>query len=480
LPQGVPDTYHPSVRFACNRCGKRYASTDEPVPGRIYAIGCKCGHTIVVKEPPAGTGGNGARASIREDPFAVFHAGSEEAQAAPPVQPRPWPPPRNGTSRAPPMATAGRREGALAAPSAPGAAQGAAPEPPPRPAAQRPSPPRAYDPVGASHGILLDVDRARALSAGSMASDSIPLPETSDDEEVSITFSDRLPLFHARERPRPWLLGGATALAAAVVLGGVWLLFSRGSPPAGTPPPAVVPRVEPGAPPPGAQAAPPPSAPAPVAPPAPRPVPDAAAPAGAPAAASTAAPARGAAQRPAAADAAERVASATGDGAGPVAAARPARRPGTRRTPPAAAPAAAPATPAEVPEGARAAAGTGQLLDLLSRKADAPAAAAGLAEAPGGAAPGPEQVDAAIQASRADFDACAREADASGSPLGSRRVALTLTANPSGIVTAPRLDDPGLDAAPAGTCIRAAARKLVLPAFTGSPVRIQVPLAIAP
>jgi hypothetical protein len=379
------------------------------------------------------------------------------------------------------MATAGRPEGALAAPSAPGAAHGAAaaPEPPPQPAAPRPSPPHAYDPVGASHGILLDVDRARALSAGSMASDSIPLPETSDDEEVSITFSDRLPLFHARERPRPWLLGGATALAAAVVLGGAWLLFSRGSPPAGTPPPVVAPRVEPGAPPPGAQAAPPPSAPAPAAPPAPSPVPGAAAPAGESAAASTAALPRGAAQRPAAATAAPRVAPAPGDGAGSVAAARPARRPGTRRTPPAA-PAAAPATPAEVPQGARAAAGTGQLLDLLSRKADAPAAAAGLAEAPGGAAPGPEQVDAAIQASRADFDACAREPDASGSPLGSRRVALTLTANPSGIVTAPRLDDPGLDAAPAGTCIRAAARKLVLPAFTGSPVRIQVPLAIAP
>jgi hypothetical protein len=376
---------------------------------------------------------------------------------------------------------------ALGAPPASGTAPAAAPAPEPPPASRQAAP-RAYDPVGASHGILLDVDRARALSSGSMTSDSIPLPETSDDEEVSITFSDRLPLFHPRERPRPWLLGGATALATAVVLGGAWLLFSRDSPPEGAPPPVAAPQAGPGTPAPAPQVAPPPASPPATAqpaaaPPTPSLLPGPAARGGGPAVATPSpAPVPKAARPPAGPPAAAQpprsppVAPASGEAAAPVAAARPARRTSPKRAPPAA-PAAA---PAESPEGARAAAGTGQLLDLLSRKADAPAAAAGLAEAPSGAAPGPEQVDAAIQASRTDFDACAREADASGSPLGSRRVALTLTANPSGIVTAPRLDDPGLDAAPAGTCIRAAARKLVLPAFTGSPVRIRVPISIAP
>jgi hypothetical protein len=37
------------LKFACDRCGKRYASVDEPAAGRVYRIRCRCGHVIVVR-----------------------------------------------------------------------------------------------------------------------------------------------------------------------------------------------------------------------------------------------------------------------------------------------------------------------------------------------------------------------------------------------------------------------------------------------
>ncbi len=42
------------MKFSCDRCGKRYATADEPVPGRVYKLSCKrCGHDIVVRVPSA-------------------------------------------------------------------------------------------------------------------------------------------------------------------------------------------------------------------------------------------------------------------------------------------------------------------------------------------------------------------------------------------------------------------------------------------
>jgi hypothetical protein len=37
------------LKFGCDRCGKRYASTDDPVRGRVYRIRCRCGHVIVLR-----------------------------------------------------------------------------------------------------------------------------------------------------------------------------------------------------------------------------------------------------------------------------------------------------------------------------------------------------------------------------------------------------------------------------------------------
>jgi predicted Zn finger-like uncharacterized protein len=38
------------MRFACDACGKKYSTSDEPAPGKIYKLRCKaCGHVIVVR-----------------------------------------------------------------------------------------------------------------------------------------------------------------------------------------------------------------------------------------------------------------------------------------------------------------------------------------------------------------------------------------------------------------------------------------------
>lgn len=38
------------MKFACERCGKKYATAEDPAPGRVYKLKCKsCGHLIVVK-----------------------------------------------------------------------------------------------------------------------------------------------------------------------------------------------------------------------------------------------------------------------------------------------------------------------------------------------------------------------------------------------------------------------------------------------
>jgi DNA-directed RNA polymerase subunit RPC12/RpoP len=80
------------VKFACPRCGKRYSSADEPVQGRIYAVACRCGHTIVVKapEPPPGE----AVAPPATDALAEVPAFSTEARVEerPPAQGEPEPP----------------------------------------------------------------------------------------------------------------------------------------------------------------------------------------------------------------------------------------------------------------------------------------------------------------------------------------------------------------------------------------------------
>lgn len=36
------------MKFSCDRCHRRFSTRDDLVPGRVYRIGCKCGHLIVL------------------------------------------------------------------------------------------------------------------------------------------------------------------------------------------------------------------------------------------------------------------------------------------------------------------------------------------------------------------------------------------------------------------------------------------------
>jgi len=423
------------VRFTCSRCGKRYASTDEPVPGRIYAIGCKCGHTIVVKGPDVSGGVRNGAAVVKEDPFAPFHGKYQ----LPPVE-------ASARSRASAPLRAGGPEGAHL--PLPAGDLGRARRVPP-------APPAPYDDAAASHGLLLDVDQARALSSGSIATESVSLPpaEDQDQDEVSITFSERLNL-PGDDARRPWLFIAATTLALLVLFAGAVAVLSRRP---GTVRPAPEEAAAPAPSP--ATATAPPSPPAASAPEAPLP-----SPAPPPPAAATPEPIR--APPPVAATArGAPVAPGAEIPTRPPARPRPSRRPASQ-------PAVTEEPASTGPEAASPA-----LLDLMSRKADAPAPAP--RPETRGASPGVADVQAAVDRNRSAFDACAQEAGEEAH-LAGRQVVLSVTVNPSGIVTSPRLDDAGLDDSAAGVCLKSAARKLVLPAFAGDPVRVRVPLTLGP
>ncbi len=407
------------------------------MPGRIYAIGCKCGHTIVVKGPEVSGGvRNGPTGELPEDPFAAFYGKYQ----LPPMQ----------AARPPAGASARGATSSASRPAAPSAFPGrqtGSVSPPP--VAIEPAPP-PFDPIAASHGLLLDVDHARALSGGSLATDSLPLPEVEDRDEVSITFSDRLTL-RGGESPRPWLLVAATVLAVLVLAGGAFAVLSRrtASPPAvaetaPVQPPTVA------TPPPPSNAAPAPQA---------QQAPIAAAPAPAPVATVP-------------------VPSAVPGSRTPVQGPRLARP--VRRAPPVVAEEPIPGSSARPGD----ASSSPALLDLLSRKEDAPAASStpepeARGAGAGAGVPGIAEVQALVQRNRSGFDACV-EGAGPDAHLAGRKVMLSVTVNPSGIVTSPRLDDPLLDGSAAGVCLKSAARKLVASPFSGEAVRVRVPLTLGP
>jgi hypothetical protein len=65
------------VRFTCPKCGKRYASSAEPAPGKAYRLKCKaCGEAIVLRA------GGVASSAPTPAPGAI-------SSAAPPPRPRP-------------------------------------------------------------------------------------------------------------------------------------------------------------------------------------------------------------------------------------------------------------------------------------------------------------------------------------------------------------------------------------------------------
>ena len=64
------------MKFTCDRCSKRYATAEDPVPGKVYKIKCRaCGHLIVVKSQ---TGTSTAIPALTEAEFAAASGGGSE------------------------------------------------------------------------------------------------------------------------------------------------------------------------------------------------------------------------------------------------------------------------------------------------------------------------------------------------------------------------------------------------------------------
>jgi hypothetical protein len=78
------------MKFSCDKCGKRFSSSDEPVPGRLYRIQCKCGNVISVR------GGDTPR---EPTPAPVFVVPPPRPAPAPAPAPRPAEPSAAGPRR---------------------------------------------------------------------------------------------------------------------------------------------------------------------------------------------------------------------------------------------------------------------------------------------------------------------------------------------------------------------------------------------
>jgi len=100
---------------------------------------------------------------------------------------------------------------------------------------------------------------------------------------------------------------------------------------------------------------------------------------------------------------------------------------------------------------------------------DMPDAAASLSD---------EQVNKVIASNRRAFESCISAARGSDVALDGRKVALRLTVNPNGFVTYPTLDDVTLNSTELGSCLKSAARLMVFPKFKGDPFHAEVPLLL--
>jgi DNA-directed RNA polymerase subunit RPC12/RpoP len=470
------------VKFSCERCGKKYATADQPVPGRVYKLKCKaCGHLIVVK----GAAAAGAAPSPERTPDVAVEIGNPEAlrptSTPPPVngapagattelrlprgsetQELPAPTPTPGLALAPPPAPepvvgAPRAEDEFTPPpgdtgyvdlfaDAPAGADAAASAPPSQPddpffAAARSSLPDGYggpaaDPFGA---IRAELEAAAAGDAprGAEASPPLPTPKMPD-----------IPRPPVQKQGAPIALIGAGVLVMLAILAFA-LLRTGGKSPApatrATPAVASAPVTPPPVRAPPPQPEPQPSAveeKAPEAPPAAAPDPE-------PAAVATAAPAR-AAPKPARVERPDRR--------------RPERKPEPRPEPRAEKVVAAAPRPAAEPTAP-------EPPPRQEAQVELPETPEGLSQ---------DQIQKVLASTRKAFDGCVASAGKdSNVALDGRRVALRLNIQPNGTVTYPTLDDVTLNATSLGACLKNSARLMVFPKFRGDPVRIEVPLTLA-
>jgi hypothetical protein len=470
------------MKFVCDRCGKRYSSTDEPVPGKLYRIPCKCGHVILVRGNATG-GVTPAFPVGTPTPGAVLPG--PPAPSSPPSAPRSPPAPAGPDAGVDVPQFDGDPFAASVAPNAHPAATSAAdlglpgafadPRPPapsrrePGLRLEEPTPPSLRQPFpeprpfAAPDGALdlepltggpprppevTDPDDPFAGLAASLGDGGIAPPPPSPpptfhrpaavapppfarvdrgggERVAPASFSARL---RPRRSRRRLFLGALAVLAVAGAGVAGFLLFSRGAPStdAGT---------EDAAPPPRARVR------RPETPPAGRPQPPPAetAPPPAPVAAAPAAPVeppRAPAERPPRETAS-----------------RPRTQP--RRPPPA--PEASPEAPPVAPERVAAPPAPGPKRTLQ-----------------------PEDVIAVVRARRGEFDACIAQAVETSGPGGwlGRRVELLVFVSPSGRVSSAAVDDAEVEPTELGACLRLVARKMVFPAFQGEAVPLSLPLRL--
>ncbi|MBK9519899.1 MAG: AgmX/PglI C-terminal domain-containing protein [Anaeromyxobacter sp.] len=90
----------------------------------------------------------------------------------------------------------------------------------------------------------------------------------------------------------------------------------------------------------------------------------------------------------------------------------------------------------------------------------------------------PEVVQKVITANRKAFASCIASAG-EDVKLDGRKVVLKLTVNANGAVTYPTLDDVTLNPTEMGQCLKSAARLMIFPKFKGDPFHVEVPLTLS-
>ncbi len=128
------------MKFTCERCGKKYATAEDPAPGRVYKLKCKsCGHLIVVK----GSSAAKQAAPPREAPPVPGLSIGAPSDLPPELQleigaPEPARPPNNGAFAVTQASGEATTEISMASITSPAASETETPPPTPAPRASEP------------------------------------------------------------------------------------------------------------------------------------------------------------------------------------------------------------------------------------------------------------------------------------------------------------------------------------------------------
>jgi DNA-directed RNA polymerase subunit RPC12/RpoP len=474
------------VKFVCDACGKKYATSEDPSPGKVYKLKCKaCGHLIVVKSQ-AGTSTAIPAITAAEQVAGGVSSGGQAPELEIEIEPEHHHP--SPTPPAMPVPTAVDDDAIIEDPAplppeVASAIDGAAPlptDPPPelsleddpsRPQVP-PAPPPGKDELADFAAAAAEVMAAPTAGAGSRqgyvdlfgdgvtgerpvqdgalsaaARSSLPSGYTGSDPLKPTRAQPPAPPRAAPPRPESQKAApkgkGPSPLVfvvlGAVLIGGITIAAISStskkaepappSPPMAAPAPLPAPRAEP--PPRAAEKKPEPKPEA-------RPEPKAEPPRVEPP--RTKPPERKPEPRPP-----ERKAEP-----------RPEPKPEVKPEPrPPPAPPAAPPAPVEARTETR---------DV--QLADAETALT------------PEIVQKVINANKKAFASCIAAAG-SDVRLDGRKVVLKLTVNANGAVTYPTLDDVTLNPTEMGQCLKSAARLMIFPKFKGDPFHVEVPLTLS-